>query len=101
VLWLVCLGAHLLYEGVTARDSALSGLGAATTVLYFGVSLGIQRLLFAARTAASPTATGHQARRNPEERGEQHNEAMPRAANTVLAETTLSETGLSETGRAA
>jgi hypothetical protein len=50
VLWLVCLGAHLLYEGLTARDSALSGLGAATTVLYFGVSLGIQRLLFAART---------------------------------------------------
>jgi len=50
VLWLVCLGAHLLYEGVTARDSALSGLGAATTVLYFGVSLGIQRVLFAART---------------------------------------------------
>jgi hypothetical protein len=50
VLWLVSLGAHLLYEGLIARDSALSGLGAATTVLYFGVSLGIQRLLFAART---------------------------------------------------
>jgi hypothetical protein len=50
VLWLVCLGAHLLYEGLMARDSALSGLGAATTVLYFGVSLGIQRVLLAART---------------------------------------------------
>jgi len=50
VLWLVSLGAHLLYEGVTARDSELSGLGAATTVLYFGVSLGMQRVLFTART---------------------------------------------------
>jgi hypothetical protein len=50
VPWLVSLGAHLLYDGVTARDPALSGLGAATTVLYFGVSLGIQRVLFAART---------------------------------------------------
>jgi len=50
VLWLVSLGAHLLYEGVTARNPALSGLGAATTVLYFGVSLGIQRVLFATRT---------------------------------------------------
>ena len=49
-LWLVSLGAHLLYEGFTARDSALSGLGAATTVLYFGVSLGVQRVLLAART---------------------------------------------------
>jgi hypothetical protein len=51
VLWLVSLGAHLLYEGLTARDPALSGLGAATTVLYFGVSLGIQRVLLAARTS--------------------------------------------------
>jgi hypothetical protein len=50
VLWLVSLGAHLLYEGFTARDSALSGLGSATTVLYFGVSLGMQRVLLAART---------------------------------------------------
>jgi len=50
VLWLVCIGVHLLYEALTARDSALSGLGAATTVLYFGVSLGIQRVLFAVRT---------------------------------------------------
>jgi hypothetical protein len=49
-VWLVSLGAHLLYEGLTARDPALSGLGAATTVLYFGVSLGIQRVLLAART---------------------------------------------------
>ena len=49
-VWLVSLGAHLLYEGVTARDSTLSGLGAATTVLYFGVSLGVQRVLLTART---------------------------------------------------
>ncbi len=60
VLWLVSLGAHLLYEGITARDSALTGLAAATTVLYFGVSLGIQRLLLAARTARIGHGNGTQ-----------------------------------------
>jgi hypothetical protein len=54
VLWIASLGTHLLYEGLIARNSALSGLGAATTVLYFGVSLAIQRVLIAARTARIP-----------------------------------------------
>ena len=54
VLWIASLGAHLLYEGLIDRNPALSGLGAATTVLYFGVSLAIQRVLLAARTARIP-----------------------------------------------
>jgi hypothetical protein len=50
-LWIASLGVHLLYDAVLARRSALSGLGAATLVLYFGVSLSIQRLFLAARAS--------------------------------------------------
>ncbi len=41
VLWIVSLGVHLLYDALIARKATLRGLGAATAVLYFGVSLSV------------------------------------------------------------
>jgi hypothetical protein len=55
VLWAASLGAHLLYDAVAARgidrSVTFGDFGAATGLLYFGVSLVIQRLFLAARTS--------------------------------------------------
>jgi len=58
VLWIVSLGAHLLYDALTARNATLSGLGAATAVLYFGVSLAIQRIFLGTRASRIPERDG-------------------------------------------
>jgi hypothetical protein len=42
-LWIVALAAHLGYDALVTPGRGSSGLGAATTVLYLAVSLGIQR----------------------------------------------------------
>jgi hypothetical protein len=51
LLWVVALAAHLGYDAVTSGHGNLAAsfsgntLGAATTVLYLAVSLGVQRLI--------------------------------------------------------
>ena len=54
VLWIASLAAHLVYDDLISHSSALSGLGNATILLYFAVSLGIQRAFLAARAARIP-----------------------------------------------
>jgi hypothetical protein len=44
-LWIVALAAHLGYDALVTPGHGSSGLGAATTVLYLAVSLGIQRVV--------------------------------------------------------
>ena len=62
VLWVVSLGAHLGYDYFVDGKGSQSGLGSASLLLYFGVTLTIQRLILAARAqriaAASPQHTG-------------------------------------------
>jgi hypothetical protein len=50
VLWVASLAAHLGYDAWIGRDSArLSQLGSVTILLYFAITLGIQRLFLAVR----------------------------------------------------
>jgi hypothetical protein len=51
VLWIASLAAHLGYDDLISHSPALTGLGNATVLLYFAVSLGIQRMFLAARAA--------------------------------------------------
>lgn len=51
VLWIVSLGAHLAYDDLIASNAALNGLGDATILLYFAVSLGLQRVFLARRAS--------------------------------------------------
>jgi hypothetical protein len=51
VLWVVSLAAHLAYDDLISRSQALNGLGNATILLYFAISLGIQRMLLTVRAA--------------------------------------------------
>jgi hypothetical protein len=51
VLWIVSLAAHLGYDDLISRSSALRGLGNVTVLLYFAVSLGFQRMFLAARAS--------------------------------------------------
>lgn len=51
VLWIVSLGAHLAYDNLIAQNAALNGLGDATILLYFAVSLGLQRVFLARRAS--------------------------------------------------
>ena len=44
-LWIIALAAHLGYDALVTPGRGSSGLGAATTVLYLAVSLGIQRVI--------------------------------------------------------
>jgi hypothetical protein len=49
-LWIASLAAHLGYDAWVARDSArLAQLGSVTILLYFAVTLGVQRLFLAMR----------------------------------------------------
>jgi hypothetical protein len=58
ILWIASLAAHLGYDAWIARDSArLAQLGSVTILLYFAVTLGIQRLFLAIR--ASKLRQGH------------------------------------------
>jgi hypothetical protein len=58
VLWAASLGAHLLYDGIVAggvdRSVTFGDFGTATGLLYFGVSLTIQRVFLAVRAARIP-----------------------------------------------
>jgi hypothetical protein len=56
VLWVASLAAHLGYDAVVARDSALSDLGEGTLLIYFAVTLSLQRVILAARAAKLPAA---------------------------------------------
>jgi hypothetical protein len=58
LLWIVSLAAHLVYDDLISRSSAPRGLGNATILLYFAVSLAIQRLFLAARVARIPHGNG-------------------------------------------
>jgi hypothetical protein len=58
VLWIASLAAHLGYDDLISRSSALRGLGNATILLYFAVSLGIQRMFLAARASRIPQGNG-------------------------------------------
>ena len=49
VLWIASLAAHLGYDDLISHSSALRGIGSATTLLYFAVSLVIQRMFLPAR----------------------------------------------------
>jgi len=54
VLWIVSLAAHLVYGDLISHNSAVRGLGNVTILLYFAVSLGIQRIFLAARASRIP-----------------------------------------------
>jgi hypothetical protein len=58
VLWIASLAAHLVYDDLISHSSALNGLGNATILLYFAVSLGIQRMFLAARASRIPQTSG-------------------------------------------
>jgi len=58
VLWIASLAAHLVYDDLISHSSALRGLGNATILLYFSVSLGIQRMFLAARASRIPQTNG-------------------------------------------
>jgi hypothetical protein len=62
LLWLISLGAHLLYDGVIARNSALSALGSDTILLYFGVTLAVQRWLLGVRASNMAQGSGRSGR---------------------------------------
>ena len=50
ILWIASLGAHLGFDAWIARDSPrLAQLGSVTILLYFAVTLGVQRLFLAIR----------------------------------------------------
>jgi hypothetical protein len=51
VLWIASLGAHLGYDAWVGRDSDLAQLGSVTMLLYFAITLGIQRLFLGARAS--------------------------------------------------
>jgi predicted Co/Zn/Cd cation transporter (cation efflux family) len=51
VLWIASLAAHLLYDDLISRSSQLRGLGSATILLYFAVSLVIQRMFLGMRAS--------------------------------------------------
>jgi hypothetical protein len=58
VLWIVSLAAHLVYDDLISHSSSLRGLGNATVLLYFAVSLGIQRMFLTARASRIPQGNG-------------------------------------------
>ena len=51
VLWIASLAVHFGYDALVAHGKADSGVGSATVLLYFGVSLTVQRLILLARAA--------------------------------------------------
>ena len=61
VLWIVSLGVHLGYDYLVEGKN-LTGLGAASLLLYLGITFMIQRLILQARAqqipGASPQSTG-------------------------------------------
>jgi hypothetical protein len=53
-LWIVSLAAHLVYDDLISHSSAVRGLGNVTILLYFAVSLGLQRIFLAVRASRIP-----------------------------------------------
>jgi hypothetical protein len=51
VLWIVSLGGHLAYDDLISKSASLNGLANATILLYFAVSLGLQRVFLARRAS--------------------------------------------------
>jgi hypothetical protein len=73
VLWIASLALHFGYDALVTHGKADSGVGSATVLLYFGVSLMVQRLILLARAArmrahgdAPGVATGPQFSRTPQ-----------------------------------
>jgi hypothetical protein len=50
-LWVASLAAHLLYDALIAHGKGVSGVGNATILLYFTVSLAVQRFLLNRRAS--------------------------------------------------
>jgi hypothetical protein len=73
VLWIASLALHFGYDALVTHGKADSGVGSATVLLYFGVSLMVQRLILLARAArmrahgdAPGVATGPQFSHTPQ-----------------------------------
>lgn len=53
-LWIVSIGAHLGYDALLARGTGKAGIGDATMLLFFAVSLTVQRWMLVARARRLP-----------------------------------------------
>lgn len=51
VLWILSLAAHLIYDSVITQGTTYADLGDATMLLYFAVSLSIQRVALMVRAS--------------------------------------------------
>jgi hypothetical protein len=51
VLWIVSIGIHLSYDAPVARGTGRADVGGATMLLFFAVSLTVQRWLPVARSS--------------------------------------------------
>jgi hypothetical protein len=53
-LWIVSIGAHLGYDALIARGTGKADIGDATMLLFFAVSLTVQRWMLIARARRIP-----------------------------------------------
>jgi hypothetical protein len=65
VLWIVSIGVHLGYDAVIAHGTGKADIGDATMLLFFAVSLTVQRWLLTARAHRIPELSYRTATRRP------------------------------------